>query len=422
MKDAKRISDIEKNEMTKRRDLKILWSSNAPHANSGYSIEMRDLLFRLIADGWPVAMSAFYGVQGGPAEIEYPSHLNPKFKGLKMKHYPIMTEPWGSDAMYFHGRDFKANVVFSMQDVWVLEPSYLSKIPAFIPWFPVDKEPIPPNVLDKLRYAYKIMCFSKFGYDQLLKHGFSSTFITEGTDVDIFKPGDRMEARKKLGLPPDNFYFSMVGANKENPPRKGYQEALEAFKMFHDKHPEAALLFHTQQRGQGGFPIKEYANHLGILNRTFFVDDYLSMFNSTSDVIATEYQACNAQLHPSQTEGFGLGIIEAQACGIPTVVQRCQSMPELVIDGKTGWIAETMHKRFTSDLSFVHVADPKSVYDCMEKAYEAVKNDEAGVAKACRDWVVENFNIDTLVETKWISFLEALQDELLPLTPSPSSV
>ena len=400
----------------KRRELRVIFNTNAPHANSGYSIEMRDILYRLVADGWPIAISAFYGVGGGPAEIEYPGHLNPKFAGIKIKHYPQMSEAWGSDGMFHHGRDWKANVCFSMQDIWTLDPQFLTKLPAWIPWFPVDKEPIPPNILDKLRYAYKIMCFSKFGYDLLLNAGFSSTFLTEGTDVEIFKPLDRAEARKKLGLPQEPFIFSMVGANKENPPRKGYQEALEAFKMFYEKHPEAAILFHTQQRAPGGFPIKEYAQYLGILGRTFFVDDYKSMFVSTSDMIALEYNAANALLHPSQTEGFGLGLIEAQACGIPAIVQRCQSMPELIIDGKTGFIAETHHKRFTSDLSFVNAADPKSVYDCMEKTYEMIKENGDKVKLDCRRWVVENFNIDTLVETRWIPFMESLQEELLSLT------
>ena len=400
----------------KRRDLRLLFNTNAPHANSGYSIEMRDVLYRLVADGWPVAVSAFYGVDGGPTDIAYPDNLNPRLKGLTIKHYPRMSEAWGSDGMFYHGNDWKANAVFSMQDIWTLDPAFLQRIPVWIPWFPVDKEPLPVNVIQKLRFAYKILCFSKFGYDLLLNAGFASQLIYEGTDVDIFQPRDKAEARKSLGLPQDVFLWSMVGANKENPPRKGFQEALQAFKMFHDKHPESAILFHVQQRAPGGFPIKEYANYLGVLGRAFFVDDYRSMFLSTSDMIAKEYNACDALLHPSQTEGFGLGIIEAQASGKLVVVQNCQSQSELIIEGKTGFAAKTLYKRFTADLSFVNTADPQSVYECMEKTYELIKTDSEKVKNDCREWVVNNFNIDTLVQEKWIPMLESLQDELLPLT------
>ena len=195
----------------KRRDLRILWSSNAPHASSGYSIETRDILYRLAADGWPVAISAFYGLDGGPTTIAYPDNLNPKLKGITIKHYPKMGESWGSDSMFYHSQDFKANVVFSMQDIWTLDPSFLASMKVWIPYFPVDKEPIPINVIEKLRYAYKILCFSKFGYDLLLNAGFSSTFITEGTDVDIFKPSSKEEMRKKLGVPQDRFIFMVIG-------------------------------------------------------------------------------------------------------------------------------------------------------------------------------------------------------------------
>ena len=406
--------------MKKRRDLRLLFNTNAPHANSGYSIEMRDVLYRLVKDGWPIAISAFYGVQGGPTEIAYPSHLNPALKGLTIKHYPAMSEAWGSDGMFFHGRDFKADAVFSMQDIWTLDPNFLSKI-RFIPWLPIDKEPLPINVIQKLNFAYKIMCFSKFGQNELTKAGFSSTLIYEGTDCEIFKPRDKMEARKKLGVPPDVFLWSMVGANKENPPRKGYQEALEAFGMFYDEHPEAALLFHIQQRHPGGFPVREYANYLGFGPRTYFIEDYKAMFMSTSDMIAQEYNACDALLHPSQTEGFGLGIIEAQASGKPVVIQRCQSQPELILEGKTGFSADTLYKRFTSDLSFVNTADPKSVYEQMEKTYKMLKEDEKKVETDCREWIVENFNVDTIVRERWIPELEKLQEELIPLTNQEKS-
>lgn len=414
---SKRQRHQEKVANTKRRDLRLLFNTNAPHTNSGYAVEMRDILYRLVEDGWPVAVSAFHGLEAYPADISYPNNLNPRFKGLKIKNYPSMGNPYGSDAMFYHGNNFKAHAVFSMQDIWTLDPQFLSRLPVWIPWLPIDKEPIPINVVDKMRYAYKIMCFSKFGNDLLLENGFSPTFIYEGTDTEIFKPMDQQESRKQLGLPQDAFFFCMVAANKENPPRKGYQEALTAFKMFYDKHPEAALLFHTQQKAPTGFPIKEYAAHLGFNQRTWFVDDYTSMFNSASDVICKEYNACDVLLHPSQTEGFGLTIIEAQACGKPVIIQNCQSMPELIIEGKTGFGADTLYKRFTSDLSFVNMADPQSVYECMEKTYALVKKNREKVATDCRQWVVDNFNIDTLVKNKWIPFLTDLQDELLPIQP-----
>jgi glycosyltransferase involved in cell wall biosynthesis len=397
----------------KKRDLRILWNSNAPFAGSGYSIATRDILYRLAKDGWPVAISAFYGLDGGTADIAYPDNLNPDLKGVKIKHYPRMGEPYGSDSMYWHGINWKANAIFCMQDIWTLNPNFLSKFNVWIPYFPVDKKPIPLNVLDKLRYAYKIICFSKFGYDLVRDAGFYSTLIYEGTDTKIFKPEDKVEARKALGIPQDIFLFSMVAANKENPPRKGFQEAIDAFKLFSDKHKEAAMFFQIQQRAPTGFPIKEYANYLGISNRMYFLDDYRSQYAPDSSLINKVYNSTDVLLHPSQTEGFGLTLIEAQACGVPVVIQNSHSMPELIQEGKTGFGADTLYERFTPDMSFVNTADYKSVYKCMEKAYVMAKTNPEKVRKDCRKWIVDNFDIDTIVKEKWIPFLTDLQEELL---------
>src|SRR3990167_2091730 len=390
----------------KRRDLRILWSSNSPISYSGYGVFTKDLLSRLVKDGWPVAAVAFYGVQGHPLEID----------GLKI--YPQMAEPFGSDALVAHGLDWKANVIFTMQDVHTLGTNYLQQLKYWIPYFPVDKTPAPQLILNQLRYAYKLLTFSQFGQDTIQQAGFASTMIPEGTDVNIFKPlPNKQELRKKYNIPPNAIHFTMVAANKENPPRKGFQEALEGFKMFYDKHPEAYLSIYIQQLAPEGFPIMAYANHLGIANRVLSRSDYHTVFKYESENINEIYNSADALLHPSQTEGFGLTITEAQAAGLPTVIQDCQSMPELIIEGKTGEKAKTLSRRYTNDLSFVHIADPVSVYEAMERVYKMLKANQKKVEQDCRDNVVKNYNIDTIFKEQWLPYLEELQNELLPLTP-----
>lgn len=400
---------------TKRRDLKILWNTNSLGGYSGYSTQSKDILFRLIKDGWPVAVSAFWGLQGGPMHFVYPEEENPKLQGLKILQYPMLTDPHGSDGIYFHALDYGADVVFSMQDIWTLDPTFLSKMKYWIPYFPVDKQPLPTNVLDKLRYAYKAITFSQFGHDLLEKSGFVSDLILEGTDTTIFHPIDQAKARQELGLNPDIFLFAMVAANKENPPRKGFQEALEAFKMFHDKHPKSGILFSIQQVTNTGFPIREFAHYLGVDKDIAFMPDYTAMFKPSSVLINKVFNAADVLLHPSQTEGFGLTIIEAAAAGTPSIIQKSQSMPELIIEGKTGFGADTLYKRFTADLSFVNTADPKSVYECMEKSFDLVTKNENKVTTDCRNWIKEKFDIDKIVAEKWVPYLEALQDEIKPL-------
>ena len=397
----------------KRRDLKILWQSNAPFANSGYSVFSRDLLFRLLKDGWKVECSGMgAGVDAYPVIVHGEDLIDDRFKGLKLKVYPKMHDPYGSDSLVFHGIESKANVIFTMQDVWTLQPAELAKLRVWIPYVPIDKYPVPQNVIEKLQYAHKIITYSKFGQKALEEKGFTSNLIVEGTDTEIFKSMNKAEMRKKYGLPQDIFLFGMIGANKENPPRKGYQEAIEAFKLFCDKHKEARIFFHTQQVTPGGFPIKQLSNVLEIADRFFFLDDYRGSFNSRSHDIAQEINMFDVLLHPSHTEGFGLLPIEAMSCGVPAIVNNTTSMPEMIIEGKTGEIAKTDRHRFTPDAVWVWTADVQSIYESMEKLYKKLHEPNT-IAKDCRDHILENYNIDKQFTEKWIPLMTSLQEELL---------
>lgn len=399
----------------KRRDLRFLWSSNSVWSNSGYGVFSRDLLFRLAKDGWPVGHIGWWGLEGHSIYVHGEDIIDDRFKNTKIKVYPKMADMWGSDAIISHSVDYKANALFTMQDIHLLNPQHLQQMKVFIPYVPIDKDPAPPEVLQRLQYAYKIITFSEFGRKVLEKAGFTSTLILEGTDTEVFKPMDKEESRKMIGLPNDVFMFGMISANKENPPRKGFQEVIEAFKMFYDRHPEAALFFHVQQPNAGGFPILQYARYLGVDKRIFVMNDYTAIFNSNSTRIAREINCFDIYLQPSQTEGFGLTSIEAQACGKPVIVNNCTAMPETVIKGVTGEICDTNYKRWTNDLSFVYTSDPKSLYDKMEAVYKMIKDDPKKVAESCRKHIVEKYDIDTIVEKQWIPLFEELQNELVPV-------
>ena len=382
----------------KDRRLKIYFSSNGHWVNSGYAVFTRDFLTRLVKDGWDVAEGAFVGLEGAPTTID----------GIKV--YPKLQDAFGSDALLAHSRHFKAGVSFSMQDIWTLNPQHLQQMPTWIPYLPIDQEPISPAILNNLRYANRIITFSKYGQKILEKAGFTSTLIVEGTDPDIFKPQDKLEMRKKFNIPPNAFVFGQIGANKENPPRKGWQQSLEAFKLFHDKHPESIYFYQTNQFQPGNFPMGDYAKYLGILPWVMTMEPYMGTVHTGSKEVSELLNAFDVLLHPSMTEGFGLLSIEAQSCGVPVIVNNCHSQPELVIPGVTGEICDYAYKHFSSAGGFWYVPDTNSIYEKMEKLFKA---DRVEMGKKARQNILDNYDINKLFTEKWVPYLTDLQEELL---------
>jgi len=51
----------------------------------------------------------------------------------------------------------------------------------------------------------------------------------------------------------------------------------------------------------------------------------------------------------------------------------------------------------------------------MEKVYRRLKEKPQQVLMDCRNNVVENFNINTIFKEKWLSYIENLQNEILPV-------
>ncbi len=380
-------------------------SSNAPWSPSGYSNQLLELLPRITKEGYPLSTIDFYGLQGG--KVETAAHPG-------VMQYPTINHAYGSDGMVMHGKDFKADVIFSLQDQWVLHPQDLAELQKFTKWIPItpiDYDPCPKPILNNLKLAYRVISYAKFGYNELLRNGVFSTYIPHTVDTNIFKPMDKAERKAKAGLPPDCFLLGMVAANKENPPRKSFQEVMDAFYQFLKIEPKAMLYIHSNPDFPGGFPFHAYADFLGIKDKIIWPDMYTMNFNTDKEAMARIYNAFDVFLMPSISEGFGLGIIEAQACGVPAIVNNFTSMPELVKPGVTGYVADIACKKWSQNGSYYAIPSTVSIYNGIVEIY---KKDREKMATEARKYIVENYDSDTVFKEKWIPYFEQLEREVYP--------
>ena len=108
--------------------------------------------------------------------------------------------------------------------------------------------------------------------------------------------------------------------------------------------------------------------------------------------------AADLFLMPSQSESFGLSALEAMACEVPVISSSVGGLPELVVHGETGYIAE--------------IGDVERM---AKYATELLSNNTRRemFAKAGRKRAVENFDIDQIV-----GVYERHYERILNTTPS----
>lgn len=147
-----------------------------------------------------------------------------------------------------------------------------------------------------------------------------------GVDREVFSPGDRSAARRRLGLE-DGPIALFVGRIQ---PLKGVDVALEAVAML----PDLRLVVVGGPSGAGGeeelHRLEERAANLPVE----FVDPV------PHDVLVDYYRAADVLLLPSRSESFGLVAAEAQACGIPVVAARTGGLGDVVSHEVSGLLVD----------------------------------------------------------------------------------
>lgn len=137
-----------------------------------------------------------------------------------------------------------------------------------------------------------------------------------------FRRLDRAEADRLLaGIEVPERYLLCVGNLQ---PRKNLRRLLEAFATLpaHIRPPLVVV----------GQPAWLYDDvYAAVRNHQLGADVHFTGFVSTEQLIAL-YSRAHAFAYPSLYEGFGLPVLEALACGVPTLVSNRSSIPEVAGD------------------------------------------------------------------------------------------
>lgn len=377
--------------------VRALWYSNAPWAGTGYGQQTQQAVQRLIKEGHEIAIHAIYGLEGSTST----------WNGIKI--YPRGMNPYSDDIVVAHWMEWTQatqlpKLLMTLFDVWVLKAPNLEKIPNIASWVPVDHQPCPPDVAAWCQRPNVMpIAMSKFGASALEKLGIRSLYVPHGIE-SVFKPTPHVRdnankvitGRDIMGFNEDQFVVMMTAANKGvYPPRKAFAENFMAFSMFAEKHPDAVLYMHSEEAGSaGGIDLKTLAQMCGIApERIKYADPYLYRLGLPQNALAALYSGADVLLAASMGEGFGIPVVEAQACGTPVIVSNFTAQPELVGDG---WVVDGQPFWDAAQKSWFLTPSVPSILNALEEAYKRGR----GRSKKAVEFA-KQYQADAVYESHW---------------------
>jgi glycosyltransferase involved in cell wall biosynthesis len=352
--------------------MKLLWHSNAPWAPTGYG-QQTALFCPILAERYDLAISAFYGLQGAPIKWDG----IPVLPGIGDDFELTLPE----HAQRFFGGDSRGGLIVTLMDVWVLNPAKAADFNVAC-WTPIDHEPAPQKIVDFFLQANAVpIAMSRFG-ERLLGR-LDPEYVPHGVDCEIYKPGDR-EAARAGAFPPGAFVVGMVAANKGRPSRKAFAQSLEAFARLLAEHENVYLYLHSELNPMLGAG----ENIAGLMRMLDIPVDHVKAADAYAinyrpygpEQMAQIYQAFDVLLNPSLGEGFGIPIVEAQACGIPVIVTDATAMKEVC---GAGWRV-SHHPYWTGLNSWQFVPDIDDIHAALEDCYQATAIQRAKLSQQAR--------------------------------------
>ena len=199
-------------------------------------------------------------------------------------------------------------------------------------------------------------------------NGEKITVIANGVDVTKFAPLPRAEASDSLKLGGDASRILYVGGIQRS---KGIDYLLKAAARLAGTSPRAIEVLLV---GDGDYmgAAKLLADELGIADSTTFAGQ------RPHAEIPFWMNACDVLVLPSLSEGFGVVLIEAMACGKPVVATRCGG-PEDIVNTQTGLLVP-----------------PEDDIALSEALHEVLSGEHRFDAEEIRGYATQNYGYDRI--------------------------
>jgi glycosyltransferase involved in cell wall biosynthesis len=184
-----------------------------------------------------------------------------------------------------------------------------------------------------IKCNFEVIAISKWLADEAKKSSlFKNKVIHQiplGLDFNLWKPINKIKARRDLNLDSEKKYVIFSSTNGTNDARKGFDIFLKSINLLKINKSSLHLIIIG----------KLDHHHDLLLNRieyTVFNDFF---FNSQKKLIEF-YSACDLLIAPSIQEAFGQVALEASSCNLPTVAFDKTGFADIIRHKKNGYLAK----------------------------------------------------------------------------------
>lgn len=185
------------------------------------------------------------------------------------------------------------------------------------------------QIIEAMNFADRILSVSEDLKLHIINLGINENkviVVPNGVDTEKFKPLGKESVRNLLNLPRDKNIVLFVGALRNI---KGVNYLIEAAKNFVSTNTELYLV----GRDDG------LKKNLVKMAQELKITDYIKFIGPVDhDAIPLWISASDILVLPSLSEGRPNVVLEALACEVPVVATDVGGVPELMINGETGYL------------------------------------------------------------------------------------
>jgi len=429
--------------MNKKR---VLFVSEASYLNTGYATYSREVLKRLYSSSkYEVAEFSIYG------GIE-----DKRRSSIPWKNYPNMPDPqneeqnkvYGSDSMNQFGKwrfervciDFKPDVVLTIRDWWMdafIQHSPLRKYFKWI-WMPtVDASPQNEEWIDSFSDADTILTYSDWAVDVLKSQSDQMNVkcaAPPSASEDFFQIPNKSAHKERMGIDPS---WKIIGTVMRNQRRKLFPELFEAFGKYLKKtgKTDVYLYCHTSYP-DNGWDLPKYLFENEISSRVLFTyvceacgapspskfsdtakpcdkcGQFAAKMSNVSSGVDTKtlgaiYNLFDIYIQPANSEGFGLPIVEAAACGVPVLATDYSAM-ESEVRKLSGYPIKLRTKHVEMETGCDRaLPDTNHIVELFEKLLDKPEPLRLAEGKKARDAFEKNYGWDKTAKI-WAECIDEL--------------